>query len=109
MMIAVKRYGLTPKQLSLMGMIAFFLFAAQVNYQYCIADPSADTNDPVSVAARIHATVTVSGVGHLPVVREQRAPAAFSYKGAVLLLSTTHFILSSQHPAASFLRGPPGA
>lgn len=98
---------MTPKLLSLMGMTAFFLFAAQTNYQYTVSDPSADTNDPVSVVARVHSTVSVSGIEHLPVVSEQRVRNAHFDKRGALLLSTTHFSLSSRHLAAFFLRGPP--
>lgn len=108
-MMPARRYSMTPKLLSLMGMAAFFLFAAQTNYQYAAADPSADTNDPVSVVARVHATVSVSGVEHLPVVSEQRVPAARFYKGARLSLSASPFGLSSRHLATFFLRGPPCA
>jgi len=106
-MMQVRKYGVTPKLLSLMGMAAFFVFAAQINYQYTVSDPSADANDPVSVVARVHATVSVSRVEHLPVVSEQRVPTAFYYKGASLSLSAFSFGLGSRHLTAFFLRGPP--
>lgn len=70
-MIKARNYRRNRNFLSLLGMIAFLLFATQINYQYASsADPSADSNDPVSIAARICYTVRGTMGEHLPVAVE---------------------------------------
>ena len=106
-MIEAKRYSMNRNFLSLLGMISFLLFATQLNYQYSSpADPSEDSKDPVSIAARVTCTIRGTAGEHLPVVVEESTPiAARSRYHPVAGLPDPPLMASDrEHPS---LRGPP--